>query len=96
MNYFEFGPVIQEQMSFHYVSNFSSDGHSVHLRIFFYFKRWHCEELFCGILFQFGPEVQELFEYFSILSAGGQFVQWSKTICAMVVMGNILVKLCFF
>ena len=40
VNYFKFGPVIQEQMSFHYISNFSSDGH--------HFKIWHYEELFSG------------------------------------------------
>ena len=48
-----------------------------------------------GSYTKFGPVIQMLFKDISSFSSGGHFVQWSETICAIMVegiMGNNQVK----
>ena len=54
------------------------------------FGRGYYEEQFCEIILNFDPWFTCLLKVFLIWSSDGPFVQWSRTICAILAEGIII------
>ena len=88
---FEFGPVVQEEMSFKDISYLELwwPFCSTEWNHLFKFSRGYYEEQFCEIILNLDQWFRRrcLLKIFLIWSSAGTFVQWSGTICAILVEG---------